>query len=71
MRLMHPASEQEIEVLDGSEHRYLKNGWRPVEPDAPKANASLKAWQEYARSKGLTDDEIKGQTRADLRAALG
>lgn len=71
MRLMHPGSTQEIEVLDGSERVYLANGWRPVEPGAPKANAPLKAWQEYARAKGLTDDDIKGQTRAELRAALG
>lgn len=69
MRLMHPGSPQEIDVLEGSEHRYLANGWRPVEADAPKANASLKAWQEFAREKGFEDFE--GMTRDELRAALG
>jgi len=71
MRLMHPGSSQEVEVLDGSQHRYLANGWRQVEEDAPKGNASLPAWQDYARSKGFTDDDIAGKTRAELRAALG
>jgi hypothetical protein len=69
VKMMHPGSAQEIEVLEGSERRYIANGWRRVEADAPKGNASLKAWQDYARSKGLTDFE--GMTRDELRAALG
>ena len=71
MRLMHPDSDQEIEVLDGSERVYRANGWRPVEVDAPKGNASLETWQEYAREKGFSDEEIEGKSRDELRAALG
>lgn len=71
VRLMHPNSSQEIEALPGSEWRYIAQGWRVIEPDAPKGNAPVKAWREFGRSKGLTDDEMKGMTRAELRAALG
>lgn len=39
MKLTHPASGQVIEVLDGSEGRYVDNGWRPVVEAAPKKKA--------------------------------
>lgn len=76
MKLKHTRTGQTITVAD--EHdpdRYLSQGWVPVDhgpgiSDAPKGNASLAAWQDYARSKGYTDADLDGMTRADLRAAL-
>lgn len=70
MKLMHPASKQEIEVADAVADRYLGQGWRQVAPDAPKSGAPLKAWQEFARSRGFTDDDLKGMKRDEIRAAL-
>lgn len=70
MNLMHPASNQVIEVVDSVADRYLSQGWREVAEDAPKAGASLAKWQEYARSKGFSDADLDGLTRADIRAAL-
>ena len=70
MKLMHPASSQEIEVTDSVAGRYIGQGWRRVTPDAPKPTAPLKAWQEFARSKGFTEDDLKGMKRDEIRAAL-
>lgn len=70
MKLMHPDSEQVIEVADSVAGRYASQGWRVPADDAPKATASLKAWQEYARSKGFTDEDLKGMKRGEIRAAL-
>jgi hypothetical protein len=70
LTLMHPASRQTIEVAASVADRYRSQGWRLVAPDAPKGNASLAKWQEYARARGFTDAEIAGMSRADLRAAL-
>lgn len=33
----------------------------------PKGNASLEAWQEYARTQGATDEDLDGATRDELR----
>lgn len=41
------------------------------EVEAPAGNASLEAWQEYARSKGASDDDLDGKGRDDLRDAYG
>ena len=38
MRLMHPDSDQEIEVLDGSEGPYLRNGWVAKPTEAVEAD---------------------------------
>lgn len=70
MKLIHPDSKQEIEVLDSTASRYLTQGWRQPADDAPKGNASLEDWQEYAREKGLSETDIEGASRDDLRAAL-
>lgn len=70
MKLMHPASRQEIEVADSASHRYLSQGWREPAEDAPKGNASLEEWRTYARTKGFGDDDLEGKTRDELRAAL-
>lgn len=70
MMMIHPDSKQQIEVAPEHARRYLDNGWRERAADAPKGNAPLADWQDYARSKGFTEDDLEGQTRAQLRAAL-
>lgn len=70
LRLMHPDSKQEIEVDEAVAPRYFSQGWREPAEDAPKGNASLAEWQEYARTKGFSDDDLEGKTRDELRAAL-
>jgi len=35
--------------------------------DEPAGNATLEAWQAYARSKGATDADLDGVSRDDLR----
>lgn len=70
MKLMHPDSNQEIDVDPDGAWRYQAEGWRAPADDAPKGNASLEAWQNYARGKGFTDDDLEGRSRDDLRAAL-
>lgn len=39
----------------------------PVLDDRPTGNASLEAWQEYARTLGADDEYLLGKTRNDLR----
>lgn len=68
--LNHPDSAQTIEVTDESVDRYLLAGWREATEGAPKGNASLSEWQEFARSQGMAESEIEGVSRDDLRAAL-
>lgn len=70
MKLMHPDSKQEIEVSLDAAWRYESQGWRAPADDAPKGNASLEDWQQYARDKGLAETDIEGASRDDLRAAL-
>lgn len=70
MKLMHPDSNQEIDVDPGAAWRYESQGWRAPADDAPKGNASLEDWQAYARDKGLSALDIDGATRDELRAAL-
>lgn len=70
MKLIHPESSQEIEVAESVASRYIGQGWREPATDAPKGNASLTEWQDYARSKGFDDADIEGKTRDELRAAL-
>ena len=69
-KLMHPDSDLEVDVNPGSAPRYYQQGWREIAADAPKGNDSLSEWQEYALSKGFSDDEIDGQSRDQLRATL-
>lgn len=37
-------------------------------PEKPAGNASLEAWQDYAKTKGATEEDVEGQTRDDLKA---
>lgn len=39
--------------------------------EAPAGNASLEDWQEFARSKGASDEDLEGKTRNDLRDSYG
>lgn len=39
--------------------------------DVPSGNASLVAWQEFARSKGASDEDLVGKTRDQLREQFG
>lgn len=39
--------------------------------EPPAGNASLEVWQEYARSKGATEDDLQDQGRDDLRKTYG
>ena len=70
MRLMHPASDQEVEVDSGRAHHYLSQGWREVAGDAPKGNAPKAEWVSYALTQGFSAADVEGKTRAELRAAL-
>lgn len=70
MKLIHPDSKQEIEVLESTAARYIQQGWRQPAEDAPKGNSSLEDWQEYARSKGFAEPDLEGLTRDAIRAAL-
>ena len=36
--------------------------------DRPRGNASLADWTAYAKAQGVTDDELDGMSRADIRA---
>lgn len=64
MRLKHPLSHNTVE--SNNPEAYLSQGWVDAD-EAPKANSSLKVWQEYARSQGLGDAELEGLSRDDLR----
>jgi hypothetical protein len=37
----------------------------------PAGNASLAAWQDYARTQGATDADLDGKTRDELRDKYG
>lgn len=68
--LTHPESNQDIEVNADHVDKYLDQGWREKAEDAPKGNASLEEWADYARTKGFSDDDLEGKSRDELRAAL-
>ena len=70
MKLTHPASGRTIEARPEHAGPYLEQGWREATTDAPAGNASLEAWQDFARAKGFTEDDLDGKSRDDLRAAL-
>jgi hypothetical protein len=70
MKMTHPDTNLEIEVPESLASSYESQGWRAATVDAPAGNASLVEWQEFARTKGFTDDDLDGKTRDDLRAAL-
>lgn len=42
-----------------------------VEPVKPKKTAPLPEWQAYAKSRGLSDADIEGSTKAELIAVVG
>lgn len=39
--------------------------------EKPAGNASIEAWQDYARSQGVSDDDLEGKSRDDLRDLYG
>lgn len=43
----------------------------PSSGEVPSGNASLVVWQEFARSKGATDEDLDGKTRDELREQFG
>lgn len=65
MKLRHPDSPHVVE--SNNPEAYLSQGWVDAD-EAPKANSSLKVWQDYARSQGVSDAELEGVSRDDLRA---
>ena len=70
MKMTHPDTDLDIDVPEHLADTYRSQGWREATTDAPKGNASLEEWQEYARAKGFAEEQIEGQSRDDLRAAL-
>lgn len=70
VKLTHPDSTQELDVLPDQVERYESQGWRTATAGAPAGNASLETWQEFARTKGFTEEDLDGKSRDDLRAAL-
>lgn len=68
--LVHPLSRQKITVADSRVPAYKDQGWRVAEPDAPSASATKADWVAFAKSRGFSDADIEGKTRAELRAAL-
>lgn len=56
------------EADDSTPEPVAPNGERDETVEIPAGNASLEAWQEYARSQGLTDADLEGKSRDDLRA---
>lgn len=70
MKLIHPDTEQEIDVAESVAARYINQGWRPPATDAPKGNASRDEWAAYALTKGFSEADIEGKSREELRAGL-
>ncbi len=70
MKLTHPKSTRVIEVAESVAHRYMSQGWRPATPAAPKGNAPKAEWVEFALTQGMTEDDVDGLTRDELREAL-
>lgn len=52
---------------DSAQEEVAPNGERDATVEPPARNASLEAWQEYARTQGLTDADLEGKHRDDLR----
>lgn len=52
------------ELVSREEHESLEV---PVMDDRPTGNASLEAWQDYARTLGADDAYLAGKSRNDLR----
>lgn len=55
------------EADDSTPEPVAPNGERDETVEIPAGNASLEAWQEYARSQGLSDADLEGKGRDDLR----
>lgn len=70
MKMTHPDTGLEIDVPAGHVATYTSQGWREATPQAPKGNASLEEWQAFAREQGLSDEDLEGKTRDELRGAL-
>ena len=70
MRMTHPDTDRVIDVADDPAPMYSSQGWVRDLATPPPGNASLAAWQEYARALGFAEDYIDGMTRNELRDAL-
>lgn len=70
MKMTHPNSDLEIDVPAGAVATYESQGWRVATPKAPKGNAGLEEWQEFARTQGFSEEDLEGKSRDDLRSAL-
>lgn len=80
VKMTHPKSPIAVEVQPEAVQTYESQGWRKAEVDAPAGNATLEAWQQYARQRGFSEDELLGEPdddgqrqplgRDELRAAL-
>lgn len=70
MKMTHPKSRLAVEVAEDLVPTYESQGWRAATIDAPAGNASLEAWQAFARAKGFSDEDLEGKSRDDLREAL-
>ena len=64
----------EDQEFDPATKRWSKKGGSsartapaPPADEKPAGNASLEDWQAYATSKGMTEEELDGLTRDDLR----
>lgn len=68
--LSHPSSKKQIEVPRNRLPMYQSQGWSEATAGAPRANASLEEWQDFARTQGLTDEDLEGMKRDEIRAAL-
>lgn len=55
------------EADDSEPEPVAPNGERDATIEPPAGNASLEAWQKFARSRGLTDADLEGKSRDDLR----
>ena len=70
MKLSHPNSDLTIDVADALAPSYESQGWRPATVKAPAGNATLEAWQEFAREQGFSEEDPAFESRDALRAAL-
>lgn len=52
---------------DAAEKAHTADAAKGEAGGAPKGNASLATWQDYARSQGATEEDLDGLTRDELR----
>lgn len=70
MKMTHPETDLVVDVPETAADVYRSQGWREATPAAPAGSASLEAWQTFALEQGLSEADVEGTTRDELRAAL-